>query len=56
MFLRIKIIFFPKFIYKDCFIVIIYIGFFVINLFIILEEENFIEIDLVSSPLHIKPE
>lgn len=49
--------FFPKFILKDRLVIGLIIWGFVIGLVVFwLEEENFLLADLVSSPLHIKPE
>jgi len=52
-----KIRFFPKFILKDALIFgFLVLGFVFRFVIFLAEEENFLMADLVSSPLHIKPE
>jgi len=51
-----KTVFFPKYIIKDYLVGLILIYLIVLNFYLLVEEENFLEIDLVASPLHIKPE
>jgi len=52
-----KQFFFRKFFLKDRLIlVVVEIGTFYVAFMFLVEEENFLEVDIVSSPLHIKPE
>jgi len=51
-----KVVFFPKFLAKDGILVLGVGVIFGADFYIFLEEENFLAVDLVSSPLHIKPE
>jgi len=55
--LSVKTVFFRKFFLKDRLIlVVVEIGTFYVAFMFLVEEENFLEVDIVSSPLHIKPE
>jgi len=55
--IRIKLVFFSKFFLKDSLIFSVLESlFFFISYIFIVEEENFLSVDVVSSPLHIKPE
>jgi hypothetical protein len=51
-----KTVFFPKYIMKDFLIRLVLLYIIIFNVYWLVEEENFLEIDLVASPLHIKPE
>jgi len=55
---NLKVVFFPRFINKDLlFIVVFFRCYFLwFNFYFLGEAENFLSVDVVSSPLHIKPE
>jgi len=52
-----KILFFPNFFSKDSLIFVVFIFWlFISGIYFLMEEENFVVVDIVSSPIHIKPE
>lgn len=53
----IKRFFFPKFFFKDLILIIVlFFSFIMFFPLFLIEEENFLLVDLISSPIHIKPE
>jgi len=51
-----KIIFYNKLLFKDIFVIVFFFGVLGVSFFTFLEDDNFLIVDLVASPLHIKPE
>jgi quinol-cytochrome oxidoreductase complex cytochrome b subunit len=51
-----KVIFYNKFVFKDLVVLVFWLWLFFINSYGFMEEDNFMLVDLISSPLHIKPE